>query len=128
MKHCGNRQCAYFESNGAFAEYRDDIESCSDCGGALVGGEAPSVEVGFRPLVSIYRAENAIQAHLIKAILEDEEIPVEIKGESLNSALGELPVTVIEVEVLVPPEHRERARELALQFERERGEDSGDGS
>jgi len=58
------------------------------------------------------------QAHLVRGVLEGEGIPVSIRGEALMGALGELPTTMLDVEVRVPPEFAFRARELALECER----------
>ena len=46
-----------------------------------------------------------------------EAIPVSIRGEALMGAFGELPATMLDVEVQVPPEFAARARELALRCE-----------
>ena len=40
----------------------------------------------------IYQAANLFDAYLVKHALEDEGIPVMIKGESLLGAAGELPL------------------------------------
>ena len=40
----------------------------------------------------VYEAENVIDAHLIKGLLESEEIPAYVRGEHLTGGMGELPV------------------------------------
>jgi hypothetical protein len=40
----------------------------------------------------IYEAENVIDAHLVKGMLEAEEIPAYVRGEHLTGGIGELPV------------------------------------
>jgi hypothetical protein len=92
-----------------------------DCGAPLAEGEAPAIveSVAFRELVTVYRAADGIQAHLVRSLLEEEGIPVHIQGEALMGAVGELPATMLEVEVQVPPEFAVRARELALQSDTE---------
>ncbi len=40
----------------------------------------------------VYEAENVIDAHLIKGLLESEEIPAYVRGEHLAGGMGELPV------------------------------------
>ena len=118
MRHCANPECAHLVRFGRIAEYRDDIESCSDCGASLSPGEAPRPEPpAFRELVTIYRAADGIQAHLVRTRLEEEGIPVVIRGEALMGAVGELPATLLDVEVQVPPEFASRARKLALRCE-----------
>jgi hypothetical protein len=54
---------------------------------------------------------------MIRVALEAESIPVHIAGEALMGAVGELPATLLQVEVQVPPEYAERARAIALQCE-----------
>ena len=39
----------------------------------------------------VYEAENLIDAHLVKGMLEGAEIPVFVRGEYLTGALGDLP-------------------------------------
>ena len=68
--------------------------------------------------MTIYRAADGTQAHMIRTALELEEIPVHIAGEALMGAVGELPATMLQVEVQVPPEFAERARKIALQCEK----------
>ena len=116
MKHCANPECEHLNQFGRIAEFLDAVELCSDCGASLVSGEAPElVTHAYRELVTIYKAATGVQAHLIKGVLEGESIPVSIRGEALIGAVGELPATLLDVEVQVPPEFAARARELALQ-------------
>jgi hypothetical protein len=44
------------------------------------------------PMRVVYEAENLIDAHLVKGMLENEGIPAHVRGEHLTGALGELPV------------------------------------
>jgi hypothetical protein len=95
------------------AEFLDSIEVCSDCGGLLRRGEAPPGPVlEYRELVTIYETTNQIQAHLIRGLLEQNDVPVYISGESLQGALGELPPTMPFIRVQVPIEQAGWAREL----------------
>ena len=120
MKHCPNPECDHLTRYGRVPEYLDTAEACSDCGAPLTLGEAPQPEPPtFRELVTVYKAANGVQAHLVRGVLEAEGIPVSIRGEALMGAIGELPVTLLDVEVRVPPEYAARARELALECERE---------
>jgi len=53
------------------------------------------------PMVKLYGAEDLIEAHLIKHMLEQQEIPVFITGEHLEGAAGEVPAMgLIDVWVL----------------------------
>lgn len=41
----------------------------------------------------VYEAENLIDAHLVKGVLEEAGIPAFVRGEFLTGAMGELPVS-----------------------------------
>jgi hypothetical protein len=119
MKHCPNLDCENVVLYGTIGEFFDIADVCPDCGTALAPGEAPRPEPPvFRELKTIYKAADGTQAHMIRVALELEEIPVHIAGEALMGAVGELPATMLQVEVQVPPEFAERAREIALQCEK----------
>ncbi|MFD1007936.1 putative signal transducing protein [Oceanisphaera ostreae] len=51
--------------------------------------------------VTVYQAANNLEAHTIKGALEVSGIKVQLKGEALAGALGELPANAIEVTLLV---------------------------
>jgi hypothetical protein len=51
----------------------------------------------------VYRAENLIDAHLVKGLLEQAGIPAFVLGEHLTGGVGELPVMGL-VTVGVPDE------------------------
>jgi len=67
--------------------------------------------------ISIYKAENAIEAHLVRGLLKAEGIPVRLSGEYLAGAIGELPADVAQVEVLVPRGFSVRARGIAQNYD-----------
>jgi hypothetical protein len=120
MKHCPNPDCESQVRHGTIAEFADDTEVCSDCGTTLTYGEAPQSEPPvYRELQTIYQAADGIHAHMIRVALESEDIPVHIAGEALMGAVGELPATMLQVEIQVPPEFAERARSIALQCEKD---------
>lgn len=60
----------------------------------------------------IYRAENIIDANLVKGNLEMEGIPAYVSGEYLTGAVGELPVWNL-VSVMVADCDVERASTIA---------------
>ncbi len=60
----------------------------------------------------IYRAENIIDANLVKNALASENIVAFVSGEYLTGAAGELPVGNL-VTVMVADEDIERARLIA---------------
>lgn len=57
--------------------------------------------------IRIYDAANSLEAHTLKGAFEVSGIAVQLRGEALSGALGELPVNAAEVILLV------RSRDLA---------------
>lgn len=66
---------------------------------------------------TVFIATDSVQAHLVKGLIESEGIRVYLRGEALSGAVGELPATVMQIEVQVPSEDYPEAREIALRFE-----------
>jgi len=60
----------------------------------------------------VYRAENIIDAHLVKGALATEGIVAFVAGEYLTGAIGELPVSNL-VAVMVSDNDVERASVIA---------------
>jgi hypothetical protein len=60
----------------------------------------------------VYRAENIIDANLVKNALENENIPAFVSGQYLTGAVGELPPMAL-VNVMVAEIDWERARRVA---------------
>jgi hypothetical protein len=118
-KHCTNLDCPALERDGVPAEYLDSISQCGECGSPLAAGERPSpAPPEFQELVTAYVASDRTVAYLIRSALEAEGIPASLAGEHLAGAVGELPATVLQVAIQVPPEHAKRAREIALEIGR----------
>ena len=66
----------------------------------------------------VYQAENSIDAHLVRGVLEQHGIPAYVFGDFLAGAIGELPVCgLVEVHVADArwPEADALVRELALE-------------
>ena len=57
----------------------------------------------------VFVSDNQIDAHIMKDALRRESIPVEIRGEGLAGAMGELPKFSISPTLWVPEEHYEHA-------------------
>jgi Putative prokaryotic signal transducing protein len=75
-----------------------------------------------RPRVQIvYRAENIIDANLVKNVLEGEGIPAFVSGQYLTGAAGELPPMAL-VNVMVAEFDWPRAREIAQRIDAELAE------
>lgn len=67
----------------------------------------------------VYEAENIIDAHLVKGLLEQGGVPAFVRGDYLTGALGELPMMGL-VAVCVPESELSRAQSLLRAFDRER--------
>jgi hypothetical protein len=84
MKHCDNPECPYFKRVNKFAEYRDDINTCSDCGSVLKNGERPDIEYEqeeIDPLVNISSYRDLQDAYLVRGKLESDGIRVFLRNE-----------------------------------------------
>ena len=49
----------------------------------------------------VYRAENSYEANFIKGHLKEYSIESKLLGDNLSIAIGELPVDVMQVDILV---------------------------
>ncbi|CEO37807.1 putative signal transducing protein [Photobacterium kishitanii] len=58
---------------------------------------------------SVYRASNSLEAHSLKGLLENMGISVRLTGEALAAAAGELPMSVVEVQLWVTELQRQQA-------------------
>ncbi len=76
-------------------------------------------------MITIYRAANTVDAHLIRQMLEAEGIYAFIQGEYLQGAVGELPANT-EVLVQVSDEHYAAARAVVQRWESAEIENSED--
>ena len=63
-----------------------------------------------------YRAENMLDAHLVKDALDHAGIPAFVSGEYLTGAVGQLPATDY-VMVMVSPLQAEEARRVVAEVE-----------
>lgn len=83
----------------------------------------------------VYRAQNLIDAHLVKDALENAEVPAFIAGEYLTGGVGQLPAMDY-VAVLVPDSSIDIAESIVREIDhaltqarlavRELDDDSGD--
>ncbi|GLQ49492.1 DUF2007 domain-containing protein [Dyella flava] len=65
----------------------------------------------------IYRAQNLIDAHLVKDALESAEVPAFISGEYLTGGVGQLPALDY-VAVLVPESSVDVAEPIVQEIDR----------
>ena len=68
----------------------------------------------------VYQAENSIDAHLVRGVLEQHGIPAYVFGDFLAGAIGELPVWGL-VEVHVANQHYADAEALVHELARDDG-------
>lgn len=68
------------------------------------------------PLVKLFSAEDGIEAHLLKHMLEQTRIPVFITGEFLEGGVGELPAGAGLIDVWVPDDFLADARDVLDDF------------
>ena len=123
-QYCANPNCSGRKRDGVAPEFMDYVSACVDCQGPLMRGSAPDdvhEKPRFTDYETIFLASNPVQAHVVRGLIEAEGIVVYLKGEVLSSALGELPVTVQQVEVQVPVEYALRGREIVGLFEGSQG-------
>lgn len=65
---------------------------------------------------SVYTAQNSIDAHLVRGLLESRGIDAVVTGDYLQGGIGELPAFGL-VEVRVAAEDEGRARGIIHEFE-----------
>ncbi|MGF1730769.1 DUF2007 domain-containing protein [Photobacterium kasasachensis] len=70
-----------------------------------------------KPWVKVYDAANNLEAYSLKGMLESEHIEVQLSGECLSSATGELPTDVLQVGIWVREEQVPLARQQLAQYE-----------
>ncbi|GAA3544275.1 DUF2007 domain-containing protein [Zobellella aerophila] len=73
--------------------------------------------------IPVYEASNSLEAHTLKGALEVVGIAVQLRGEALSGALGELPANAVEVTLLIRPADLERAQQVLAGY-RQGGERS----
>ena len=69
-------------------------------------------------MTKIYSAQNAIDAHIVKGMLEQQGIQARVNGEYLQGGIGELPLIDL-VTVSVAEEDYEKALEVVREYENE---------
>jgi hypothetical protein len=62
--------------------------------------------------ICIYPAENLVEANLVKGLLTGEGIDVELKGDHLTGAMGELPPTELTVGVLISSDKKAQGQAI----------------
>ena len=73
----------------------------------------------------LYRAENSLSGRLLSGWLEQHGIEVELRGESLSGAVGELPPELLQVELWVSDAQFEGARKILQEWVEQQSKASG---
>jgi len=66
---------------------------------------------------TVYHANLAVDAYIIRDLLERAGVPAQVAGEHLQSGVGELPMS--QVRVVVHPDHADEARRIIAEWERQ---------
>jgi hypothetical protein len=72
---------------------------------------------------TVYEANLAVDAYIIRDLLERAGVPAQVAGEHLQSGVGELPMS--QVRVVVHPDHADEARRIIAEWERQTPTSSG---
>lgn len=67
--------------------------------------------------VTLYNAENSLEANIIKGLILNAGIECQIKGEILQSAMGEIPFEQTQVSVQVYAIKERHAREILVNYQ-----------
>ncbi len=67
-------------------------------------------------MIIVYNAANSLDAHMIKSLLEQQEIPAYIQGEYLQGGVGEVPAMGL-VTVAVHNDNYANARKIITEWE-----------
>ena len=108
MKFCPNCE----------TEYIDSIEICADCNARLVSNEQMKIIMAERArdakevFIRVETIENQFEADVIKNALENEQIPVMVRSFHDTAYDGIYIPQKGWGSVLVPEEHKEKAREI----------------
>jgi hypothetical protein len=70
----------------------------------------------------VYIADNPMDAHLVRGVLENEGIECFVENEGLTQAMGEVPPTMdcLPAVVVVEPADHARAEEIVTTFKKSR--------
>ncbi len=93
------------------SEYMEGATTCADCGVELLEGTREDFrgnEAQYVKFVTVAATTNYFLVPLAKSILESAEIVYFVKGDHLQN----IPGSIVEIEIQVPEEDVEIAREL----------------
>lgn len=67
-------------------------------------------------MIVVYNASNSLDAHMIKSLLEQQDIPAYIQGEYLQGGVGEIPAFGL-VKIAVNDAYYDRARKIITEWQ-----------
>ncbi|MDQ2045497.1 DUF2007 domain-containing protein [Pseudoalteromonas sp. 20-92] len=73
--------------------------------------------VGSFQWVTIYNAENTLEANILKGLIQTSGIECQIKGEMLQGAMGEIPFDQTQVSVQVYAIKERHARQILVNYQ-----------
>jgi len=131
---CPNPECPHRQETGHAAEFRDDVERCSDCGTPLVAADPAAVaeaEAESIEMAVLTTLTEPAEAAIVRALLDEAGIRYETEGEGVQDyfALGRFgtgfsPITGPPV-LLVEAARLDEARELLASLESGDSSDAG---
>ena len=65
----------------------------------------------------IYKAANSYEAHFIKGLFKKYSIESKLLGENLSLGVGELPIDVLQVDILVPKDQIKKSKSIISDYE-----------
>ena len=71
--------------------------------------------------IKLYKAANASEAYFIKGLLKKASIDTQLLGEGLSVAIGELPLEVMQVDLLVHKDKFNEAKKIMSDYEKQQG-------
>ena len=76
----------------------------------------------------IYKAANSHEAHFIKGLLKSYSIESKLLGENLSVGVGELPIDVLQVDILVPRNQIKKAKNILSDYKNKLSLDESKGN
>jgi hypothetical protein len=65
----------------------------------------------------VYKAANSYEAHFIKGLLKKYSIESKLLGENLAIVIGELPVDVLKIDILVKKNQIKKTKDILSEYE-----------
>lgn len=102
---------------GCGAEFDPGVETCADCGVALVAELPDDFDPKYQELVTVFDAFNANELAVAESLLQGAEIPYFVQNTASQSVFGVASGTVGRSRIEVKPEFAEAALDLLADLE-----------